>query len=196
MLLVRTSERAPARSFSSERLHVSRYVDRWAWSIPFQLRPPFRTSLASPQCRASCFTLSCELMLAKSDIVVAASDCRFAQLEVKRGIMANHGATIRMIERAGWGDAMRYLLTGDEFGAAEAYRMRLVQEIVESGRQLRTGDRARRTDLCPVAAGHFQPRYAMGRTLIRGRSLFRRPLSSAQFRQDFLADARTAEGLP
>ena len=31
---------------------------------------------------------------------------------------------------------MRYLLTGDEFGAAEAYRMRLLQEIVEPGRQL------------------------------------------------------------
>ena len=39
-----------------------------------------------------------------SDIVVAASDCRFAQIEVKRGIMHSAGATIRMAERAGFGD--------------------------------------------------------------------------------------------
>ena len=31
---------------------------------------------------------------------------------------------------AGWGNAMRYLLTGDEFGAQEAYRLGIVQEIV------------------------------------------------------------------
>ncbi len=41
-----------------------------------------------------------------------------------------------MVERAGWGDAMLYLLTGDEFGAEIAHRMRFVQEIVEPGRQL------------------------------------------------------------
>ncbi|HUN53289.1 MAG TPA: enoyl-CoA hydratase-related protein, partial [Candidatus Sulfotelmatobacter sp.] len=41
-----------------------------------------------------CFTVAIELMLA-ADIVIAASNCRFSQLEVKRGIMANHGATLR-----------------------------------------------------------------------------------------------------
>ena len=102
---------------------------------PFQLRPPFRTKPCVAAMQGICFTVACELMLA-ADVVVAASDCRFAQLEVKRGIMANHGATLRMVERAGWGDAMLYLLTGDEFGAEVAQRMRLVQEIVEPGRQL------------------------------------------------------------
>jgi enoyl-CoA hydratase/carnithine racemase len=102
---------------------------------PFQLRPPFRTKPCVAAMQGICFTVACELMLA-ADIVVAASDCRFAQLEVKRGIMANHGATLRMVERAGWGDAMLYLLTGDEFGAEVARRMRLVQEIVEPGQQL------------------------------------------------------------
>jgi enoyl-CoA hydratase/carnithine racemase len=102
---------------------------------PFQLRPPFRTKPCVAAMQGICFTVACELMLA-ADIVVAASDCRFAQLEVKRGVMANHGATLRMVERAGWGDAMLYLLTGDEFGAEIAHRMRFVQEIVEPGRQL------------------------------------------------------------
>jgi enoyl-CoA hydratase/carnithine racemase len=70
-----------------------------------------------------------------ADIVVAAHDCRFAQLEVKRGIMATGGATLRMMERAGWGHAMRYLLTGDEFDAATALRLGFVQEVVPAGSQ-------------------------------------------------------------
>lgn len=49
------------------------------------------------------FTVGIELMLA-ADIVVAANDCRFSQLEVKRGIMATGGATLRMAERSGLGD--------------------------------------------------------------------------------------------
>ena len=36
-----------------------------------------------------------------ADIVVAAQDCRFAQLEVKRNLMPTGGATIRITERAG-----------------------------------------------------------------------------------------------
>ena len=71
-----------------------------------------------------------------ADIVIAAANTRFSQLEVKRGIMATGGATIRMPERAGWGNAMRYLLTGDEFDAETALRLNLIQEIVETGDQL------------------------------------------------------------
>jgi len=81
------------------------------------------------------FTLGLELMLA-ADMVVAADNCRFAQLEVQRGIMPTGGATIRMAQRAGWGNAMRYLLTGDEFDSATALRLNWVQEVVPVGQQL------------------------------------------------------------
>jgi enoyl-CoA hydratase len=81
------------------------------------------------------FTLGIELMLA-ADVVVAADDCRFSQLEVKRGIMATGGATLRMAERAGMGNALLHLLTGDEFGAAEALRLNFVQKVVPAGEQL------------------------------------------------------------
>lgn len=81
------------------------------------------------------FTAGIELMLA-CDIVIAASDCRFSQLEPKRGIMAGGGATFRFVERCGWGNAMYHLLRCDEFNAGEAYRIGLVQEIVEPGTQL------------------------------------------------------------
>jgi enoyl-CoA hydratase/carnithine racemase len=81
------------------------------------------------------FTLSIELALA-SDIVVAADDVRFRQLEVGRGIMPFGGATLRAPLQLGWGNAMRFLLTGEEFGAAEALRIGLVQEVVAPGQQL------------------------------------------------------------
>ena len=82
-----------------------------------------------------CLTIGIELLLA-TDIRVAAASTRFAQIEVKRGIFPAGGATVRLMQEVGWGNAMRYLLTGDEFSAAEALRLGLVQEVVEPGREL------------------------------------------------------------
>jgi enoyl-CoA hydratase/carnithine racemase len=82
-----------------------------------------------------CLTLGIELCLA-SDVVVAAKGTRFAQIEIKRGIFPFGGATFRFVQVAGWGNAMRWLLTGDEFGADEAHRIGLVQEIVADGAPL------------------------------------------------------------
>lgn len=81
------------------------------------------------------YTAGIEMMLA-ADIVIAASDCRFSQLEAKRGIMAGGGATFRFVQRGGWGNAMYHLLTCDEFDAEEAVRCGFVQQIVEPGKQL------------------------------------------------------------
>jgi enoyl-CoA hydratase/carnithine racemase len=81
----------------------------------------------------------CEMALA-SDIVIAADDVRFRQLEIGRGIVPFGGATFRAPAQLGWGNAMRFLLTAEEFGAAEALRIGLVQEVVPVGTQL---DRAR-----------------------------------------------------
>jgi enoyl-CoA hydratase/carnithine racemase len=81
------------------------------------------------------FTFGIELALA-GDIVIAADNCRFSQLEPARGIHATGGATFRFAERGGWGNAMYHLLTSDEFDAAEAYRIGIVQEIVPTGTQL------------------------------------------------------------
>ena len=78
------------------------------------------------------FTLSIELALA-ADIVIAADDARFRQLEIGRGIMPFGGATFRAPAQLSWGNAMRFLLTAEEFGAAEALRIGLVQEVVPAG---------------------------------------------------------------
>ncbi len=82
-----------------------------------------------------CLTIGIELLLA-SDIRIAAVEARFAQIEVKRGIFPVGGATVRLVQEVGWGNAMRWLLTGDEFSAHEAHRIGLVQEVVPSGSQL------------------------------------------------------------
>jgi enoyl-CoA hydratase len=82
-----------------------------------------------------CFTIGLELLLGM-DIRVAAADVRFAMLEIKRGIYPVGGVTLRLQREIGWGNSMRYILTGDELKAQEAYRLGLVQEITEPGRQL------------------------------------------------------------
>lgn len=85
--------------------------------------------------RGRCLTIGIELALA-SDIVIAAEDTRLGQIEIKRGIFPFGGGTLRWIQRAGWGNAMRWLLTGDELDAAEAQRIGIVQEIVPVGQDL------------------------------------------------------------
>lgn len=75
-----------------------------------------------------CFTIGIELMLA-ADVALCADDTRFAQMEVRRGIMAFGGATLRM-PQASWSRAMRWLLTGDEFPPDEALALGLVSEVV------------------------------------------------------------------
>lgn len=82
-----------------------------------------------------CLTIGIELLLA-TDIRVAANDTRFSQLEIKRGIYPVGGATVRLPQEVGWGNAMRYLLTGDEISAKEAFRIGLVQELTEPGQQI------------------------------------------------------------
>jgi len=82
-----------------------------------------------------CLTLGIEISLA-ADIVIADRNTKFGQIEVKRGIFPFGGATLRMPARLGWGNAMRYLLTGDTFTGETAYRMGLVQEITDDGKQL------------------------------------------------------------
>ncbi|SHH31134.1 crotonase/enoyl-CoA hydratase family protein [Streptomyces sp. 3214.6] len=80
----------------------------------------------------SCLTLGIELMLA-ADIAVAEESATFAQLEVSRGIFPFGGATLRFPKAAGWGNAMRWMLTAEQFDAAEALRIGIVQEVVPDG---------------------------------------------------------------
>jgi enoyl-CoA hydratase len=121
------------------------------------------------------FTLSIELALA-AGIVIAADDVRFRQLEIGRGIMPSGGATFRAPAQLGWGNAMRFLLTAEEFGPAEALRIGLVQEVVPAGAHVqRAADLAHLTaqqappgvQATPASARQTRPRPGRGARLYR-----------------------------
>lgn len=76
-----------------------------------------------------CFAGGMELALA-GDMIIAAEGTFFGQPEVARGLFAFGGGAARWSDRIGWGNAMRYLLTGDALDATEAHRLGLVQEVV------------------------------------------------------------------
>lgn len=102
---------------------------------PFCVRAPRRTKPLVIAVQGTCWTAAIELVL-NADIAIAADSARFAQMEVMRGIPPAGGATVRFPQAAGWSDAMRYMLTGDEFSAEDARGMRLVSEVVETGDEL------------------------------------------------------------
>jgi len=159
---------------------------------PFGLYAPIRTKPIVYAVQGICFTLGIELLLA-GDITVAASNTRFSQLEVKRGIMASAGATIRMTERAGWGNAMLCLLAGGEFDAETALRYGFIQDIVDPGQQFDRGLGIAETiaDQAPLAV----------REMIRSarKSVEEGPMAATaelRERQEFLAHTEdAAEGI-
>jgi enoyl-CoA hydratase len=139
-----------------------------------------------------CFTIGIELALA-ADIRIAAEGTRFSQLEVKRGIFPFGGATMRFPALAGWGNAMRWLLTGDVFDAAEALRIGLVQEIVPKDRLLE-----RATELCQRVAA--QAPIAVRATLASARGAMTDGLEAEAKRLDeraraLMATEDAAEGM-
>ena len=101
---------------------------------PVQMREPYRKKPVVAAMQGLCYTIAIEIMLA-ADVAIAADNCRFSQKEVQRGIMPGAGGSFRLIGRAGWGNAMKWLLTGDEFDSAEALRIGIVQEVVPAGQQ-------------------------------------------------------------
>jgi len=102
---------------------------------PLGLYGPVRHKPVICALQGICMTIGIELALS-CDVRIASETSRFSQLEVKRGIFPFGGATIRFARETGWGNAMRWILTGDEFDAAEAHRIGLVQEVVAAGQQL------------------------------------------------------------
>ena len=74
------------------------------------------------------WNLGHEIYLA-GDIRIAAADTRFGQDENTHGRFPGGGATVRFVREAGWGNAMRYMLTGDHWSAEESYRMGITQAI-------------------------------------------------------------------
>jgi len=75
------------------------------------------------------WNLGHEIYLA-CDIRIAAANTNFGQDEDTHGRFPGGGATVRFVRDAGWGNAMRYMLTGDHWTADESYRMGVTQQVV------------------------------------------------------------------
>jgi enoyl-CoA hydratase len=102
---------------------------------PLSTVPPLRTKPVVAAVHGATKFFGHELFLA-CDLRVAASDTVFSQGEVTRALFPAGGGTIRFVREAGWGNAMRYMLTGEEWGAEESYRLGLTQAVTPPGKEL------------------------------------------------------------
>jgi enoyl-CoA hydratase len=89
---------------------------------------PHRTKPMVVVVHGDTWNLGHEIYLA-GDVRVAAANTRFGQDENTHGRFPGGGATVRFVREAGWGNAMRYMLTGDHWTAEESYRMGITQQI-------------------------------------------------------------------
>src|SRR5215472_16697586 len=89
---------------------------------------PRRTKPVVAVVHGDTWNMGHELYLA-CDVRVAAANTRFGQDENTHGRFPGGGATVRFVREAGWGNAMRYMLTGDHWTAEESYRMGVTQQI-------------------------------------------------------------------
>lgn len=76
-----------------------------------------------------------ELALA-CDVRVADRTARFSQAEIRIGLIPGGGGTQRLARLVGRGHAMLISCTGDFVEAEEAYRIGLVEELVDEGKHL------------------------------------------------------------
>lgn len=72
-----------------------------------------------------------ELAMA-ADIRLASPGARFGQPEVHLGIIPGWGGTVRLPRLVGMAHARRLLLTGDPIDAQDAYRMGLVDQVLDA----------------------------------------------------------------
>lgn len=96
------------------------------------------------------FALGGGLELALScDLIVAGEEATVGLPEVSVGVIPGGGGTQLLTRRVGWSRAASLIFTARRVGAAEAYRLGVVDELVPAG-----GARDRALELATTIAGH------------------------------------------
>jgi enoyl-CoA hydratase/carnithine racemase len=95
---------------------------------PLGNNPNHRTKPVIAVVHGETWNLGHELYLA-CDIRIAAANTDFGQDEASHARFPGGGGTVRFVREAGWGNAMRYMLTGDHFSAEESMRIGVTQMV-------------------------------------------------------------------
>jgi enoyl-CoA hydratase len=98
---------------------------------PLAKRAPRLTKPLIVVTHGDTWNMAHELFLV-ADLRIASADTRFGQDENTHGRFPGGGSTIRFVREAGWGNATRYMLTGDHWNAEEAYRIGDVQQVTST----------------------------------------------------------------
>lgn len=121
--------------------------------------------------RGYCLGGGLEIALA-SDIRIAGRSAELGAPEVRLGWHAGSGNTTILPRLIGYGNAARWILTGDRFGAAEALRVGLVQEVVPDdeveARARAIADRIAANPPIAVQAAKHLIRLSQGSTIEQG----------------------------
>jgi enoyl-CoA hydratase len=111
-----------------------------------------------------CLGGGCE-MLQQTDIRIAEERATFGLPEVKFGMIAGAGSTVRLKRQIPYTKAMEMILTGDPLTAAEAYHFGLVGHVVPTGKSL---EKARQIAARIAANGPLAVRNAKASMLSSG----------------------------
>jgi len=113
------------------------YADAWAWrnrvDYATQLRRITKPTIAAMKGWAVGGGLEIAI---NCDIRVAARSTKIGAPEVKHGWLGGGGQTQMLTRLVGYGKAMLICLTGEPFSAEEAYRMGVVEMLVDDGQEV------------------------------------------------------------
>lgn len=115
------------------------YEDFWAWRNRNDYIPPILNIKKPTIAAVKGWALGGGLEIALAcDLRVVANSSMFAAPEVQLGWNGAGGAAQHLTRMCGYGQAMKWLLTGDRFNAEQANAMGMVEWLVEPGEELTT----------------------------------------------------------
>jgi enoyl-CoA hydratase len=136
VLVLYGGERAFAAGADIEAMAKASPIDidlrntRESWQRMWAIAKPVVAAV-----RGVAFGGGCELAMG-CDLIVAGEGARFAQPEIKLGIMPGAGGTQRLARAIGLARAMEMVLTGEPISAADAKAAGLVNRVVPDERVL------------------------------------------------------------